>query len=207
MRNMKQAIRNRAHGITLVEVLMSTMVVMLGILGLISLIPLGSHLAERGTRSDRIASVGRRVYREAKIRGVLNPASWMDPVAGDQDTFRVSATSLPVRQSYLIDPMFFVDLDAQRQYFPFDTSGTVRMRRLSLGSAEVAELMESRAELAFVSEDDYGVGDAGGYIRPNDREVALSQRFFNRTVDGADIPIRRQSQGTYSWAIMLVPDP
>ncbi|UUO05257.1 prepilin-type N-terminal cleavage/methylation domain-containing protein [Blastopirellula sp. J2-11] len=202
-----QPTRNRRRGITLVEVLMSTMVVMLGILGLISLIPLGSHLAERGTRSDRVASIGRRVQREAKVYGMMNPDSWLDPLKSptpvDQTRFRTSASSLPVRQSYLIDPMFFIDSATQRQFFPYDTTATPQMRRLSLGSYNASfPFMESRAERAFVSDDDYGVGTAGGYERPKDREEPLLQKFFTR----GGTNIRRQSQGTYSWAIMLVPE-
>ncbi|WP_146436310.1 type IV pilus modification PilV family protein [Blastopirellula retiformator] len=213
--NTKQPTRTRRGGITLVEVLMSTMVVMLGILGLISLIPLGSHLAERGTRSDRVASIGRRVYRDAVIRGILNPDTWLDlgktaPV--DQTRLRAGANPLPVRQSYLIDPMFFVDNATQRQAFPY-VGGTPQMRRLSLGAYNTDyDFVASRAERAFVSDDDFGVADAIGYVRPDDREFPLEALFFRRDLDGdgnqtAADNIRRQSAGTYSWAIMLTPEP
>lgn len=211
MMNTMQPTRIRPRGITLVEVLMATMVVMLGILGLISLIPLGSHLAERGTRSDRVASISRRVFRDAKIRGILNPDTWLDlfktPAPIDQSRFRVNADSLPVRQAYLIDPTFFVDNATARQAFPY-TTGTPQMLRLSLGAANASyPFMTSRAELAFVSDDDYGGGTSSGYERPKDRENPLVQRFFSRDVNGTYTNIRRQSAGTYSWAIMLVPEP
>lgn len=215
-----QPTRIRRRGITLVEVLMSTMVVMLGILGLISLIPLGSHLAERGTRSDRVASISRRVYREAKIRRILDPDAWLDPfktppmgATTDQSRFRLSSNSLPVRQPYLIDPMFFIDSTAARQSFPFSSSTPPQMLRLSLGSFNTSfPLMEHRAELAFVSDDDYGGGATAGFVRPKDRENPLEQQFFRREINGvvgltAADNVRRQSAGTYSWAIMLVPEP
>ncbi|EAQ80000.1 type IV pilus modification PilV family protein [Blastopirellula marina] len=210
-----QPTRNRPRGITLVEVLMSTMVVMLGILGLISLIPLGSHLAERGTRSDRVASIGRRVQREAKVYGMMNPDAWLDPLdptPNDKSTIRISPSALPVRQAYLIDPMFFIDGATERQGFPYAATATPKMRRLSLGSyPDVSVITDAqqrlniigrRGERAFVSDDDYGVGTAGGYERPKDREDPLLQKFFTR----GGTAIRRQSQGTYSWAIMLVPE-
>lgn len=242
--NTKQPTRTRPHGITLVEVLMSTMVVMLGILGLISLIPLGSHLAERGTRSDRIASVGRRVYRDVIIRRVLNPAVWLDPpiisvdpmtnaVYGGQQSFLGTNRTLPVRQAYLIDPMMYdfssLEFNASfpafndpRRNFPLTPLvypspedpqfPLIQMRRLSLGAATTNfPMMNSRAELAFVSDDDYGVGNSGGYVRPKERDNPLVQQFFQREIDGvpdltAADNVRRQTLGTYSWAIMLVPE-
>ncbi|PQO27405.1 hypothetical protein C5Y96_17860 [Blastopirellula marina] len=123
-------IRHRTPlGVTLIEVMMSTMVVSLGILGLVALIPLGTHLTERGVRADRIASLGPRAFHEARARGVFNPNNWVTQTttpSGEQAlqfmTFRTdSRPSMLVRQPYLIDPTFFggTAVHPSRRKFPY----------------------------------------------------------------------------------------
>ncbi len=117
------------HGITLIEVMMSTMVVSLGILGLVSLIPLGTHLTERGVRADRIASLGPRAFHEARARGVFNPNNWVTQTTtpSGQQTLGFMTETQPamlVRQPYLIDPTFFdgTAVHPSRRFFPYPTT-------------------------------------------------------------------------------------
>lgn len=116
-------------GITLIEVMMSTMVVSLGILGLVALIPLGTHLTERGVRADRIASLGPRAFHEARARGLFNPNNWVTQTttpSGEMALEFMTATppSMLVRQPYLIDPTFFdgTAVHPSRRYFPYPTT-------------------------------------------------------------------------------------
>ena len=60
-------------GISLMEVLISIGVVSIGLLGVVSLIPLASQQAEEGARNDRKANVGRRSFREFVVRGLDAP--------------------------------------------------------------------------------------------------------------------------------------
>lgn len=128
-------IRHRTHlGVTLIEVMMSTMVVSLGILGLVALIPLGTHLTERGVRADRIASLGQRAFHEARARGVFNPNNWIDQASGTGPAFMTPATdtqpSMLIRQPYLIDPAFLYNPSipgattghSSRRVFPYPTT-------------------------------------------------------------------------------------
>ncbi|QDU76401.1 hypothetical protein Pan97_34500 [Bremerella volcania] len=123
-------IHHRVHlGVTLIEVMMSTMVVSLGILGLVALIPLGTHLTERGVRADRIASLGPRAFHEARARGVFNPNNWVTQTttpSGEQTLAFMTETqpAMLVRQPYLIDPTFFggTAVHPSRRYFPYPTT-------------------------------------------------------------------------------------
>ena len=109
---------------------MSTMVVSLGILGLVALVPLGTHLTERGTRADRIAIVGERAFHEARIRGYFDPSRWVDGTDGGTAlAFRQTGVDfpLPLRQPYMIDPLFFIpdaaatsnNVHSTRRLFPY----------------------------------------------------------------------------------------
>ncbi|MEX0791674.1 MAG: hypothetical protein WD045_00955 [Pirellulaceae bacterium] len=207
---------NALAGITLIEVMMSAMVVSLGIMGLVALIPLGTHLTERGTRADRVASLGQRAYHEAKIRGYLNPVSWVSPGGGGLDDFvrpHATPSGLPVRQPYLIDPWFFPDdsTEGNRRFFPASlvyaidgdnvggTTPPTRMHRLSLLSAPNSGTRMPRRQAAvnFMSQDDLSSE------RPSNGDRPPFQTFFTR---GDNVPVRRQAQGDYTWMLMLVPE-
>ena len=58
------------HGVTLMEVLISIAVVAIGLLGVVALIPVGGQQAQTGARNDRQARLGRRTFREFKVRGM-----------------------------------------------------------------------------------------------------------------------------------------
>ncbi len=64
-------------GISLIEVLMSIGVLAIGLLGVAALIPVAGHQAQEGIRNDRLASVGKRAFRELQENGLLNPDRWV----------------------------------------------------------------------------------------------------------------------------------
>ncbi|PQO42279.1 hypothetical protein C5Y93_28475 [Blastopirellula marina] len=194
---------------TLIEVMMSTMVVSLGILGLVALIPLGTHLTERGTRADRIAIVGERAFHEARIRGYFDPSRWIapntPPFTGTGPRFWEQTEGdfpLPLRQPYMIDPMFFPPDNSgtstvyhdSRRFFPYTTklsygidmtdddrqhttlAKPVRMLRLSVSPQPASDdpLSIPEARMAFESEDDLA------FERPSDGEAPPIQSFYTR---------------------------
>lgn len=211
-------------GITLIEVMMSTMVVSLGILGLVALIPLGTHLTERGVRADRIASIGPRALHEARARGYFNPDNWIDATGSGASALSVGPMPLPMRQPYLIDPMFFGanGTHVSRRFFPYPTTLAVgqtqptsmtftvgsppkpiRMHRLSIarnpGATAPTALNLPQAKSAFQSDDDLA------FERPDDGELPSFQRFFQRGATPASV--KRQAMGEYTWMVMLTPEP
>ncbi|RCS54555.1 hypothetical protein DTL42_05300 [Bremerella cremea] len=224
----------RRRGITLIEVMMSTMVVSLGILGLASLIPLGTHLTNRGTLADRVAILGERAFHEAKARRYFDPSRWINGTTGGTPSSVAATTGgnspLPLRQPYLIDPMFFGanGTHASRRLFPYNeefsfgdtmqqaetnvsnnNQKAVQMLRLSVNTTpgSTSSLSLPQAKVAFQSDDDLA------YERPSDGEQPGFQTFFNRTA-AADTngpnyygDVKRQAAGEYSWMIMLTPEP
>lgn len=213
------------RAVTLIEVLMSTMVISLGIMGLLALIPLGNHLANRGLEADRVSSLGQRIYREARTRGALNPDNWIDPynnspVIGNKKrgTIRTPGEFLPARQAYLIDPTYFIpksvidDVDNVRNEFPSQDLvtnapagiSTNQMRRLSLSTLPKGNSYMSlaQANLAFASSDQLA------FERPKSTDDPLTytprQQFYK---DDSGNNLKRQIQRPFSWMIMLSPAP
>lgn len=67
---------NVRSGISLMEVLISIGVVAIGLSGLAFLLPVAHHQAESGARTDRMASVGKRAFREFHVREMARPERW-----------------------------------------------------------------------------------------------------------------------------------
>ncbi len=65
------------RGISLLEVLISAFVLSVGMLGLLSLVPLGGYRMGQVNQFDRAAATGRHAFREFKTRDMLEPNRWM----------------------------------------------------------------------------------------------------------------------------------
>ncbi len=99
-------------GISLMEVLISIAVVAIGLLGVASLIPVAAYQAQEGARNDRMSNVGRRSFRELRVRGYTNPGTLAAP------NWIIPAYTLPMpvllfdaagelnHRAFCIDPLF-----------------------------------------------------------------------------------------------------
>lgn len=67
------------RGLSLLEVLMSLLVLTLGLLGVAALLPVGKHEMEQAARSDRASALGQAAFRDLQVRGVLDPHRWAHP--------------------------------------------------------------------------------------------------------------------------------
>ncbi len=63
----------RRRGISLLEVLISMFILLVGLLGVGALIPVGRMEVGEADRYDRTAAVGRAAFREIKVRRMLSP--------------------------------------------------------------------------------------------------------------------------------------
>ena len=70
------ATSRRRSGITLLEVLISMGVLLIGLMGVGAMIPAGRYEIMQGVKTDYATTVGRAAFRDLKARGYLNPRSW-----------------------------------------------------------------------------------------------------------------------------------
>jgi type II secretory pathway pseudopilin PulG len=67
----------RARGISLIEVLIATFVLAIGLLGVAGLIPAGRYAQDEAAKADRIGACGRAAMRAIKTQYLLNPWNWI----------------------------------------------------------------------------------------------------------------------------------
>jgi hypothetical protein len=88
----------RRAGLSLVEVLISMFVLLVGLMGVAAMIPAGRHEILEGAKVDHATAVGRAAYRDLKIRGYLNPRGWSYPFgAGTRAMFDAANPAMPFR--------------------------------------------------------------------------------------------------------------
>ncbi|MCA9214161.1 MAG: hypothetical protein KDB27_13910 [Planctomycetales bacterium] len=107
---------NVRAGISLLEILISIGVVGIGLIGVAALIPLAHHKANEAVSTDRMASAGRRAFREFKVRGFDRPGivgvSQLWTGVNFAEPFGVESNQTQVFNSVLAT-----------QYYPLDPPG------------------------------------------------------------------------------------
>ena len=124
------------RAISLIEVLMSIFIISIGLLGILALLPLAYHLANKGTTADRGAIAGQAALRDFKVRGMDHPELW-----------RMADGSLPSPAArYCIDPR-----GVAAGLGGFSTG----MSRLSLTDGTTGGRMgQQQADATFIFNDD-----------------------------------------------------
>lgn len=202
-------------GVSLLEVLFSIGIVMIGLVGIASLLPFGGALARRGAVADAAAQTGANAVRQFSARGMGRPSTWR----WYNDTTNVFI-NVPLTtdgapypgESFCLDPFFICQVDTtnqaemrMRNRFPLnaniDTSlRTTAMSRITLRSNvtpnQVIPLPVARK--LFVGSDDLI------FDMPDDRTLPPEQTFDFETVPTA-APLKRNAQGNFSWMATIVP--
>ncbi|MFO7903486.1 MAG: hypothetical protein R6U98_12550, partial [Pirellulaceae bacterium] len=63
-------------GVSLLEVVFSIGIVMIGLVGIAALLPVGGSLARKGAVADAAAKAGANAVREFRVRRMDDPANW-----------------------------------------------------------------------------------------------------------------------------------
>jgi hypothetical protein len=69
--------------LSLLEVLFSMGILLVGLMGVAAMIPAGRHEILQGTKVDHATAVGRAAFRDLKIREYLEPERWVDSTGTD----------------------------------------------------------------------------------------------------------------------------
>lgn len=122
------------RGISLMEVLIATFVLAIGLLGVAALLPVGRVAILETSKADRAGFVGRAALRDVKVRRMLDPNSWTDQVLDAQGRVVLSG------EPFAIDPL------GRARGLP-DTLGP--LKRFSF-----QDMTPALAEHIFMSQDD-----------------------------------------------------
>ncbi len=186
------------RGLTILEVLFSIGVVVIGVLGILVVLPVAGYQTQKGLIADRAAELGKMAVREFDVRGMRRPDQWLGYNAMAPPPGWVSVTPT-TGASYAIDPMFFAQnaTTAGFSAFPYTdppNMGLIRMPRITLRAAPgaVVPMTLEHAASVFRSPDDLV------FERPDDRTLGPIQQFGTNNQ-------KRQIAGHYSWMATLVP--
>ena len=198
--------KHRLRGITIIEVLTSIVVAMIGVFGVMILIPFATRQAERGLDRDVSTSVGRSAFHQMQIEGYYRiegaTSRWADGAA---------STLAPVPAVVAIDPLFVTESDGTGANFgvsflksaldpmppmaPATPPAPIQIPIISLASPSGAALSQAAARQLCRSTDDLV------FEMPDD-DLDPPQQVYD--IIGPD-KVRRQSRGEFSWSAVAVP--
>ncbi len=131
--------RNRKrHGVTLVEVIFAIGVVLIGLVGLASVMPIAARRAQDAIDLNEASALASAVFDELKAKGALQPSAWAvrnDVGAAAPGSVRFVMDAYPNATAWCIDPMY-VSADVSRLadpngfYTQFQAGGGNGYRRL-----------------------------------------------------------------------------
>ncbi|REK08453.1 MAG: hypothetical protein DWQ37_20260 [Planctomycetota bacterium] len=182
-------------------------VLAIGLLGVGALIPAGRYEIAQSVRLEECATLGRNAFRELKVRGYLSPGTtgttptsyWVDgagndvwdPVSSSTQPFVLNGT-LASDVSVMIDPLgVYAPAGSYGAYFPYGATATdphlTRIVPRSFGAND-REVFDTifRSSSDLIAEENA------------DSDLPPTQFYFKDT-SAPPNPIRRGSNGDYSW--------
>jgi hypothetical protein len=198
------------RAISLIEVLISMFVLMIGLLGVAAMIPAGRFEVLQGAKVDHSTMVGRAAFRDLKIRGYLNPNNWnvFDSVANTLTGVGVSGVPTMANSSNNVTPCIVIDplsLGAGTGFnndFPNGVSTMPYMRRI----VPFALATVSQQNIASVADPVFRSGDDLLFTPNSSKDFPPTQQWFKDTSSPPN-NVRRLSDGNYSWLATVVTNP
>jgi len=212
--------------ITLVEVIFSVGVVLIGLVGLLSILPLAGRKAEDSLALNAGAALAESVLDELVSRNFLTNGQLL--------TFDTTASPNPRRDSYVIDPTFCSGFEFQEgditttnpaammssytpDLFPFYKQNFHPFKDPSIGASNDWGSVQPRLFRVGISGNNTGTkrfmsyeqalaltesADDLNVLRPDDR--TRPSRFTNLQAGGLEYG-KRISKGRYSWFVTVNP--
>jgi hypothetical protein len=210
--------------VSLLEVLFSIGVVLVGLVGIAMSIPIGGALARKGVVADAAAQLSSNGAREFSTRGMANKLTWRwhdgtrwvqhnGTVWGWNNGGAWQPVPLPdPGSSFCLDPQFIATPQANlpaemvaRNKFPltpaYGDPNVLWMPRITLGSSVANPLgfviSKAAADRIFLGNDDLI------FDLPDDRTLGPVQNFSQELSSLG--PMTRQTAGTLTWMATIVP--
>ncbi len=173
---MTRATRHRRGGVSLMEVLIAIFVIMVGLLGLLALIPVGGLAIQDMVKADRTGTLGRAALRDVKVRRMLDPELWI-PKPDPKD---------PNPAPFAIDPLGVVVYGLGE----IKLGGVLDRRNLAL-PPEPTPLTAEQATWIFLGRDD--------------RVFTIPKDPAERKKPTLDDNGEEKFSGHYSWFLTVSP--
>ncbi len=227
----QRGFRNRT-GITLMEVLISMFVIMVGLLGVAATLTLGRFENADGAKLDRAAAIGRMVLRDFKVRNYLHWRNWCFPdgtaVSSAYPNYVASDTATPdlLLNPVVIDPLGVGDGNPKDSaslgnYFPYGevdslpSSGSPPPPQGSNNPTDSGRLITTHLRrLTLFPTSLYSISTAQRAVLADHFFRANDDLVVENPTDEVLYPVqltnstgtKRQYQGDYSWMVTIAAD-
>ena len=213
--------RGFRHGVTVLEVLFSIGIVAVGLLGVLTIVPVAGNRVTQGSIADNGDRLGRTAIRQFDVGQMRRPNMWARFRTTDQ-TYVIFAPTVS-EPAFCIDPLFVSTqvyngaVLPQTEYFPYYApNGAARMRRITLRNFPYSPSppRPPNTPLSSLPLDNQGRRNQGMTLDqayqvfmarddlvfdlPEDRTLAPRQKF-----DAANA--KRQFDGKYTWMATVSP--
>lgn len=175
-------------GLSLLEVLFSMGILLVGLMGVAAMIPAGRHEILQGTKVDHATAVGRAAIRDLRIREFHEPSQWRDST-GTGTVF--SGGAFTSTGGYVaIDPLGLAS--GFGATFPTSAGGISLTRVYPMPQPSLPADQWALADVLFRNGDDL-------VFQPNAtiRDGSPVQQLFSSA--------KRGSTGDYSWLATITP--
>ena len=209
---------NRCHhpersGVSILEVLFAILITSIGLMGAIAIFPAAMLQAKRGMQADAAAVSGLGNIHAFDTQGMRQPALWLQFISGRYNVVAVPDGS----RAYCLDPRFVAanQNDPNANNFPYGPTNSV-VQRVTLDSGipvatnaapRIMDVLQS--ELNFRIEDDLAYDRFRNSLNVVDDTLHAASLFVREapaTLNGPPgLPLKRQSQGHFSWMATLAP--
>lgn len=211
MKQRRRPVSSR-RGITLIEILVSIFVLMVGLVGIAALIPIGHDAVTKADIQHRAGEVGRRAVQEARVRGYYDASMWLyngqSVLADAGPTGKGTQIKDDIlNQKFLVIDPLSVSVGGGNARFPYATGEGASMLQGKLATTPVLSIksqfgqggqpmQQAQAREAFVSRDNLT------FFQPQDKTQPAVQFLTN---SGGNQPRLRES--VYSYLFTLAAHP
>ncbi len=200
------------RGITLLEVLISMFVLLIGLLGVGAMIPAGRYVAMQGTKLATSTMVGQSAMHELQVRDCFNPANWHTVNSTGSDfaiwdptnpgkPFKIPSGANSMLLPVVIDPLGLTSFPGAippgAATVPAGFSAPALFLTRISPFGPIGPGTQQLAVMVCRSSDDL-------VSTQNSADLPPTQFNF---LDASKNPIKRSSDGNYSWFATIVPDP
>ena len=211
------------HGLSVIEVLTSIIVALIGVFGVLAMIPFSVRQTQSGLDQDAATSMARNALSSFEASGYkiatdtivsgtsTKQLNWIDSIDSTGTGSNVTTMITPATSLVCIDPLGVAEnrelnggLNGGFNNFPFNSSmpipiviPTVTLARpggpIPFAIADARRMFRLTDDVVFEQSDDPTVTDS---------DLLGPVQIFN---EDAGVPVNRQSNGTISWCAIAEP--
>ena len=199
---------SKRHGLSIIEVLTAMVVALIGVFGVLAMIPFSVQQTQSGLDQDAATSMARNALQSFEAAGYKIASGTNDQLNWTEDAAGTPINAAPTNTLYCIDPLGVTEQGGFGTFnFPFNVVGTMpltmpsvnllRPDGLQFDIADARRMFRLTDDVVFKESDDVAVADS---------DLLGPVQIFNEVAAGGAVSLlNRQSTGAVSWCAVVQP--